>query len=741
MDRIQRAIENVKVKDWYRDQIEHIEELPEKEPKHGEADLTEEMETFLDERNIELYTHQAKAVNHVKNGENIVITTPTASGKTLAFNIPVLEKLRKDEEATALYIYPTKALSNDQLETLRAMETGLDTTVNPAVYDGDTARDRKRKIRKTSRLIITNPYGLHHYLPWHSKWKRFFENLEFVVLDEVHNYRGVFGSNVAMVVRRLKRILDHYGADPQFILSSATIANPDELSTNLTGENFEIVSQDGSGSGKKYFVFWNPLKYPDNSIHVQTSNLLTHMVEENLQTLAFTVSRRMAELVSKWSDENSSNHTIKAYRAGYLPEERREIEKGLRTGEVDGAVSTNALELGVDIGGLDTVLISGYPGTIVSTWQQAGRAGRGEEESSAFLLAFENPLDQYFMKHPEKFFGKSPEHAIIDLENPNIAMGHLTCAAAELPLNEDEDLAESYPEELDSLEKQGVLHKTPAGYVYAGEARPVETVQLDNISQETIKVLHEGEVLETMDSEQAYREAHENAVLLHQGETYVVKELDLEKNVAHVEKEDVDYYTEAISQTDIQVLDTQADKEKNGILVKFGDVVVSEHYLKYKLMKYDQVVGLNTLDLPPINFETEATWIEIPSEISDEVEERDLDLEGGIHAVEHALIAMTPFHAMCDRWDIGGVSSTHHPDTEQAAVFLYDAYEGGIGIARKSFDLIKELLKTTHELVKDCDCEEGCPSCIHSPKCGNGNDPLDKEAAIHILSELLKETP
>lgn len=739
MDRVRRTIQDIKEEEWYGGQIEHVEELPQREAKHGEANLSPRMKSYLDEKGVRLYTHQAEAINSIQEGRDAVITTPTASGKTLAFNVPVLETLMEDPEATALYVYPTKALSNDQLETLEKMEQGLDADVNPAVYDGDTPKNRRPRIRRESRIILTNPYGLHHYLAWHGKWRKFFQNLRYVVMDEVHNYRGVFGSNVAMLTRRLRRILQNYGSDPRFVLSSATIANPDEHSKKLTGKNFEVIDEDGSESGRKHFVFWNPVEYPDRSIHRQTSDLLSTLVEDGLQTLCFTVSRRMAELVAKWSQENAPRHDIRAYRAGYLPEERRKIEEGLRTGEVEGAASTNALELGVDIGGLDAVLMSGYPGTVVSTWQQAGRAGRGREESAALLLAFENPLDQYFMKHPEKFFGKPHEHAIIDPDNPNIAMGHLMCAANELPLKENEPLATVYQEELEALEAEGILRKTPAGHVYVGEARPAAVVKLGNISQETVKVFSDGELLETMDLGQAYREAHEGAVLLHQGETHLVEELDLQQNTATVQKIDVDYYTEALKQTDIEILQSYRDSTYRDVEVVFGDVKVSEHYTKYRIKKYDEVLGMEPLDLPPIRFETEGTWINIPKEIVRGVEDEGLDPHGGIHAVEHAMIAMIPYHAMCDRWDLGGVSTTNHRDTGGPSIFVYDAFEGGIGIAEKSHELIHDILKTTHELVKDCGCEGGCPSCIHSPKCGNENEPLDKEAAIHMLTDLLGE--
>ncbi|OKY78750.1 MAG: Distinct helicase family with a unique C-terminal domain including a metal-binding cluster [Candidatus Methanohalarchaeum thermophilum] len=736
-DKIMDAIEGVRGSGWYREQIEEIRELPGEEPEFEEVELKDEIREYLDRNGIDLYTHQARCIEEVRGGKDVVLSTPTASGKTLAFNIPVFEDLIEDKDARALYIYPTKALSNDQLESIKEMDDELGLDVDPGVYDGDTSRGAKRKIRESSRVILTNPYGLHHYLPWHNKWKNVFKNLEYIVLDEVHQYRGVFGSNIAFLVRRLKRVVEHYGGSPQFILSSATIANPGEFSKKLVGRDFEVVSRDGSGSGKKYFVFWNPLEYEDQSIHVQTSNLLSYMVDGGLQTLCFTVSRKMAELISKWSDE-SSDKKIMAYRAGYKPRERRIIEQGLREGEVRGVASTNALEVGVDIGGLDVVLMSGYPGTMISTWQQAGRAGRGNDASAAFLIAFENPLDQYYMNHPDRFFEKSHEHAIIDLDNSNIAIGHLLCAASELPLKENEWLTQNNQEELNHLKNEDILHETPNGVVYGGEKRPAEIVELNNISQDIIKIILNGKLLGTMDRAQAYREAHENAVYMHQGETYVVQELDLDDKVAYVKKREVDYYTEPQSQTDIKINEKQETKTHKNLKINLGNVEVSEFYLKYKIMENDKVIATEPLDLPPINFKTESTWITIPKETIRELEEKDMDIEGGLHAIEHAMIAMAPYHAMCDRWDLGGVSTKNHTDTQKPTIFLYDAYEGGIGITEKCYQLINELLQTTYELIKDCDCENGCPSCIYSPKCGNDNEPLDKQTALTILKKLTK---
>ncbi|MFP4508350.1 MAG: DEAD/DEAH box helicase [Candidatus Acetothermia bacterium] len=734
--KIPEVIDGLKDRNWYEGQIEHVELLPERSAEYGDSDFDDRIGDYLEEEDIELFDHQAEAIKLANRGENVIITTPTASGKTLAFNVPVFDRMLEDPNSRALYIYPTKALSQDQLKTLKGMEAGLGLDLDPAVYDGDTPREARPGIRGNSRIIISNPYGFHYYLEWHHKWRGFFRNLDYVVLDEVHSYRGVFGSNVAMVIRRMKRVFDHYGSDPQFILSSATIANPLEHARELVGENFSLVVEDSSFQGRKHFLFWNPLSNPDNSAHNQTSKLVAHLVKQGLQTLCFTLSRRMAELIADWSSSRT-DLPVRAYRAGYMPEERRKIEKGLREGTIRGVAATNALELGVDIGGLDAVVMSGYPGTITSSWQQAGRAGRGKEDSLVILVGFENPLDQFFLKHPREFFERDNEHAIIDLDNPNITMGHLACAATELPIRDDEDLGRMYSGEIDSLAEQGVLQRTPNGALFSGAFRASAAVDLDNINETTIKVLHNGDLLETMDLSQAYREAHENATLLHQGRKYVVDELDLERDVAEVSRKEVEYFTQSASKSKLEVIEPQKEKKSGDVETFFGEVSVTELYTHYKEKKYDQVIGIHPLDLPPLEFETESSWFRVPEKILSATEDRGMDPEGGLHAIEHAIISLTPFYAMCDRWDIGGFSSRHHREGG-GAIYIYDGYEGGIGITEEVYDLLDELMESTLELIAGCSCEEGCPSCIYSPKCGNDNEPLDKEGAIFIMRRLGK---
>jgi len=748
--RVEEIVNSFKSSPRYRDRVEYVETLSPRNPIYGELkkDFPDKLRNYLLRKAIRLYKHQCEAVEKLRAGKNIVITTPTASGKTLAFNLPIFERLYQDKKATALYLYPTKALSQDQLKVIRELESITGIKTNSDIYDGDTPSYKKQKIRDRARIIISNPYELHQILPWHYRWQKFLKNLKFIVIDEAHRYRGIFGSNVAFLIRRLQRICKFYDSSPQFILSTATLANPLEFSEKLTGLSFELISSDGSPKGKKYFIFYNP--YFDGlatlSTHQESIDLFLFFVRRNLQTLCFTISRKMAESIALQSkrklreSEKHLAHKVTVYRAGYLPGERRDIEDKLKKGILKGITSTNALELGINVGSLDVVIISGYPGTIISTWQQAGRAGRGRDESIAVLVAFQNPLDQYFIKHPQVFFDKSQEEAVVDLSNPYIVSGHLMCAAAELPvLPEREQLywGEDLRNILKALEEENLLQRTVHGWVYSGKGRAVDAVSLDTISSETFKVICEGKLLETMDRQQAYREAYKGAVLLHQGETYLVKDLDLKNLIIEIEKKDVDYYTQVMEIANIKILEEAKRKRINQFIVSLGKVEVKEKYIKYKIMKYDKVLAMENLNLPPLDFKTTALWLTLPEEIREEVKSKGLDFAGGLHGLEHALIGIMPFYVMCDRWDIGGVSVPSYPFVDEAKVFIYDGFEGGIGLMEKAFQITSDIFKMSYELVRDCQCEEGCPACIYSPKCGNGNKPLDKKATEILLEKLI----
>jgi len=733
----------------YRNRMVHIETTEPVPPWYGTLTipLGDTFEAYLTQHRIRLYSHQCEAINRIRSGKNVIITTPTASGKTLAFNLPVFEKLEVDMDACALYLYPTKALSNDQLATLEQMAQFTGISARPAIYDGDTPQSKRAAVRENSRIIVSNPHELHHVLSWHAKWRPFLSSLKFIVIDEAHRYRGVFGSNVAMLLRRLIRLCHYYGSEPQFILSTATLANPLEFAGKLTGLNFDLVDEDGSPHGRKHFVLYNPFYdgIGERSTYQETKDLLVSCVKDDLQTLCFTGSRKMAELVTLWAREDARRisarlaESISAYRAGYLPEERRTIERQLKDGMLKGVVSTNALELGIDIGSLDAVIISGYPGTMMSTRQQAGRAGRKGGESLAILVAQGNPLDQYFMNHPTRFFSRSHEHAIIDTGNPYIVSGHLLCAAAELPISEDKEreyFGESFPELLSELASSDLIRKTSRGWVYSGRCRAADAVMLDGIPGSTFRIICHGRLLETLDRAQAYREAHKGAIMLHQGETYVVNEMDWETHTIRVTETEVDYYTQPLKSVDLSIIEIQETRMVQGARCAFGEVEVTEQYTGYKIKHKDTIIGVESLDLPPITFRTKAFWF-IPTPSTEQhILRSNLDPAGGMHGAEHAIIALMPLHVMCDRWDIGGLSSPAFGENCEPTVFVYDGYEGGIGLAEKAFEILPEVFLSAHELVRDCGCDDGCPSCIYSPKCGNDNQPLDKEAAILILRDL-----
>ena len=746
---IESALEALRQSPRFRDRIAHIEVLPAREPEYGELGkpLPAALSRYLDARGIRLYSHQCGAVEALRAGRNVILCTPTASGKTLGFDLPVFETLARDRLATALFVYPTKALSNDQLKVFREMERVTGIRADAAVYDGDTPVSRRGRIREISRIILTNPHELHHVLPWHSKWERFFRNLRYVVFDEAHRYRGVFGSNVAFVIRRLRRIARFYGASPSFVLSTATLANPQEFGEKLAGLPFDVISGDGSPRGGKTFLFYNPFFDGAGALspHQETRDLFLYFVKRGLQTLCFTASRRMAELIALWSKEatkagSALSGQIAAYRAGYLPQERRGIEDALKRGLLTGVTSTNALEVGIDIGSLDCVIISGYPGTVLATWQQAGRSGRRNRDALAVLVAFQDPLDQYLMKHPGSFFGKPHEQAIIDLANPYILSGQLLCAVAELPFDAGQE--DILPGEvsaglLPELAAEGLVKETPHGWVYTGRGRPVEAVGLDHIARDAYRITCEGALLETMDVSQACREAHLGAVLLHQGESYVVRRFDAENRLVEVERRDVDYYTRAIKAVDLEILGTKDMRRMGRMIFCLGELEVTETTLGYKVIRDDQVAAREDLELPPLRFPTTGLWFTIPDELRRAIHDRGLSFGGALHALEHAMIAILPFEILCDRWDIGGLSTPGHPGTGEPTIFLYDGYEGGIGLTEKAQGLMDRVARLTLELIRDCPCETGCPACILSPKCGNDNRPMDKQGALLLLEGML----
>lgn len=749
----------------FKKKIEHVETIPPKEASFKKVDkLNDKILDYLEKNEIKLYEHQALAIEKTRENKNIIITTPTASGKTLAFNLPVLEELINDNDACALYIYPAKALSYDQLKVLRKYEKELDLDIKPNPYDGDTPKSKRYNIRQESRIILTNPYQIHHILAWHHQWKRFYSNLKYIIIDEAHYYKGIFGSNVAFLIRRLKRIAKFYGSEPKFILSSATLANPLELAEKLTGEEFELIDNDTSPSGEKDFILYNPYKLPSKksksefdddytgSVHQETERIFLYLILKNIQTLCFTSSRKIAELIALWTKNDISSirkrdvNKIAAYRAGYLAEDRREIENGLKSREYLGVTSTNALELGINIGSLDAVIISGFPGSMISTWQQGGRSGRSKQKSLVILVAFENQLDQYYMKNPEFFFDKPHENVVIDLNNEKLLKNHIICAANELALTMDEIKKDFNVDEefLEQIIRNRDLKKTGNGiYIYPYDDSPSFRFSLDQISNEIFTVMNGKNIIEHMEKANMYREAHEGAILINKGQTYIVNKVDLKTKFINVTKRDVHSHTVALKRTNTKIIRKIKKYKIGAFTVHFGELEVEEDYYKYRLMEFSKRVGEYIIDLPPLKFKTKGIWFTIPDSVREKLEEEyeddDKVFAGGLHGTEHSLIGLFPLHVMCDRFDIGGLSTNYHEDTQEASIFIYDAYEGGIGICEKAMEVFKELTESTRNLLKTCECKNGCPSCIYSPKCGNDNKPLHKKATEYILDYIWDE--
>lgn len=746
----------------YDEQIVHIEHIQPRQEVYAELDkpLAVELQNCLDKHGLSaLYLHQAEAINKAREGKNVVVATPSASGKTLCYNIAVLEAILVDKRSCALYLFPTKALAQDQLRSLQQLFCpDLLGGEELATFDGDTPREHRTEIKKHSRIVLTNPDMLHvGILPNHQSWSRLLRNLKYVVVDEAHTCRGVFGSHVVCVLRRLRRLCNLYGSNPHFFCCSATIANAGEHAERLVGLPFEVVDFDGSPRGGKDFVFWNPPLIDEarsirRSANSEATHLFTELVSNDIHTLTFARTRRLTELIYIYSrqrlaeDFSSLASKIKPYRAGYLPQERREIERELFDGHLMGVVATNALELGIDVSGLDATVLAGYPGSIASTWQQVGRSGRRRGDSLSFLVALNNPLDQYFMRHPDSFFQKSVEHALVNPDNHYILRAHLLCAAWEQPLNgyEEDVFGPAVNAEREELEEQGVLKKrNRRWYLSPAISYPAQSITIRSTSGESYAVIDAstGQLMETVESSVAFFQIHPGAIYLHQGESYLVTDLDLNSHTAYVEPTEASYYTQTKDLTDLRVLKVNRDKSYVQTRVFLGDVEVTTTVagFKKKAQFTEEVIGEESLDLPPQSFPTVALWFDLPPEATARIVDEQLDFAGGLHAVEHAAIGILPLFALCDRSDIGGVSMALHPDTGKPQVFVYDSYPGGIGIAEKGFDMIAELWQATLRAIVECPCQDGCPSCIQSPKCGNNNKPLDKQAALILLAGLLGE--
>ncbi|HVP01033.1 MAG TPA: DEAD/DEAH box helicase [Solirubrobacteraceae bacterium] len=700
-----------------------------------------------------LYAHQAAALEAAWAGPTIV-TTGTASGKSLCFQLPTLETLLCDAHARALYLYPTKALAQDQARALHRF--GLHKALRPAIYDGDTRREERSAIRRRSNLVLTNPDMLHvGILPNHAAWADFFANLAIVVVDEAHVYRGVFGSHVANVLRRLRRIAAIYGTAPRFLLASATIANPVELAERLTGlDEVALIDEDGSPGARRQIAMWNP-PIEDEALQTRRSvlgeaaELVAELVRSGSRTICFMKSRKGVELVAKLAADELARggdpglgERVAAYRAGYTPQQRRELEAQLVGGDLLAVVTTDALELGIDIGELDAAVCITFPGTVASLrqmWGRAGRRGRG----LAVYVAGEDALDQFFCRHPDDFLDRPVESAILEYENEPIHLAHLLCAAHEGAIDPDEDADTLGPRvraHCEALAAQGMLVERRGAFALArAEDFPAARVSLRSASPEAVQVvdLSQGELLGTVELARACSTVHDGAIYLHMGRPYEVRELDLELRRALVEPFQGNWYTQPKRETDTDIERLLDRRDACGVTLSFGTVTVSEQVLAYQrtTLPEREVLDLTALDLPRTEFTTQALWYELGREV---LEGLPFDaLLGALHAVEHAQIAVLPLLAMCDRWDIGGLSTNAHPQTGGPTIFIYDGHPGGVGITRQGFQRFEELVLDAQRLIGECPCESGCPSCVQSPKCGNLNDPLHKAGALEVLDRML----
>jgi DEAD/DEAH box helicase domain-containing protein len=696
-----------------------------------------------------LFTHQVDAVERIRRGANVLVSTPTASGKSLIYNLSVLEALLRDDSAKALYVFPLKALEQDQYKNLSLLLKGVkDRKIFAGIYDGDTSAYRRKQMRsRVPHILFTNPDMLHTgILAYHSNWEDLFRNLSFVILDEVHTYRGIFGSHVNQIIRRLKRICALYGSKPRFILLSATVNNPGAFGESLIGAEIEVIDSTGSPRAGQHVLFLNP----QTSANFSSARLFAHCIQAGFRTIAFTQSRKTTELMHVWVSQlvPRLRNRISSYRAGFMPEERREIEQRLARGDLLGVISTSALEMGIDIGYLDICLLVGYPGTIINTWQRGGRVGRSGRESMVILIAKPDALDQYFMKHPDELFGRSYEAAILDPHNPYVVQAHLPCAASEDPLTLDDERywTEGLPGHLEKLEIEGELMRTAEGRPtwFATKKRPHQRVNIRSVGRSfTIFERETGQAIGTVDGIRALKECHPGAVYLHRATHYQVDLLNLQKKDIIAHQSDLRYFTRVRTEKETEIIRVHRSRPRGQFLVREGTVKVTELITGYekRALPGQELMGVFSLDLPPQTFETVGFWIEIEPAIKKWVEEKGLHFMGGIHAIEHAAIGIFPLFALCDRNDIGGICYTHHPQVGKSAIFIYDGYPGGVGLAQRGFEMILELMEKTLDHLRNCECDEGCPSCIHSPKCGSGNKPLDKGAAVLTLECLVGRIP
>jgi DEAD/DEAH box helicase domain-containing protein len=689
-----------------------------------------------------LYTHQVEGIEKVLQGQHVAVATPTASGKTMVYNVPVLSTLLENPKARALYIFPLKALEQDQFAEIKSLMDGLGTDLTVEIYDGDTSSYKRKKIRTNPpNVLFTTPDMLHSgILAFHEAWADFFSHLHYVVIDELHTYSGVFGTHVLHLFRRLNRVCSYYGSEPTYITSSATMGNSQELASNLLNRPFHAITENGAPAAARHFVFINPPESPNTL----AANILRLSVQKEYRTIVFTRARVITELVYRWATQSRPDlrAKISSYRAGYLPEERRQIEHALNSGELLGVVSTSALELGIDIGGLDVCVLVGYPGSIINTWQRAGRVGRAGRESLIILIASKDALDQYFMKHPVQFFDRGVEDAVVDPSNKYILKNHLVCAAREFPLTTQEpeyDLP-NLKEAVDELVMEGLLLQGADGDAwYAARKQPHRLVNMRTIG-ESYNIMESGQktLIGTVSGGQVYGECYEGAVYLHRGHQYIITGRDPEKGQIYADEVEVPYFTRAKSEKDTEILEELRSKPMEGFLAKLGRLKVSSQVIAFeKIRAGDQVIiSRHPLESPVQHFETIGFWIELDAHFKKDLKKNNFHYMGSIHAIEHAMKSLFPLLALSNRTDVGGICFPLHPQLQKGAIFVYDYYPGGIGLAEKGFAELQRLLEMTLEMVEACNCELGCPSCIHFPTCGAGNVPLDKAGSIHLLKVL-----
>jgi DEAD/DEAH box helicase domain-containing protein len=746
---LQEMLRFLKEDSAFKDQIRHwqtIKGRPSQTVSLPDC-IHDKIKNALKQRGIEtLYTHQGTAFRYAMEGRSFVAVTPTASGKTLCYNLPVLQSIMENPEARALYMFPTKALAQDQKSEVNEIIEEAGIPINSYTYDGDTASNIRQKVRKAGQIVITNPDMLHSaILPHHTKWVAFFENLKYVIIDELHIYRGVFGSHVSNVIRRLKRICEYYGSNPIFICTSATIANPLELAEKLTGENMSLVDNNGAPSGKKHFVFYNPpiVNKPLNirrSATLEVRDLAGELLKNKIQTIVFARSRVRVEIILTYLQELIKNElgakSIMGYRGGYLPTQRRKIEQGLRNGEIYGVVSTNALELGVDIGQLQVCVMTGYPGTIASAWQQAGRAGRRHGESLVLMVASSSPLDQYIIEHPEFFFEQTPETARINPDNLVILVDHVKCAAYELPFKKGDLFGEVEIEEvLEFLTEERVLHHNGNKWYWMNDAFPAHNISLRSASQENVVIVDISaianvKVIGEMDQFSAMTLLHDEAIYLHQGVQYQVEKLDWEEKKAFVREIDTDYYTDANLAVNLSVLEVDKHAHSSFSEIGYGDVMVRAMATIFKKIKFNthENIGSGPIHLPEQELHTNGTWFSVKKEMPRE------HLEQGLMGAANALKAIVPLYVMCDPHDIHVVPQVKATHNEAPTIFLYDRYPGGIGLSQKVYENLSEIGNRAKEMIDRCPCTDGCPSCIGL----EANGKQAKAAASQLL-EWMKE--